>query len=84
MDTVPRYVCFNRGRSSGVKYRGTSGGLEPLESELELDPEAMYDQMDSPPVPVAEGSPACAKKSFDTAGASCKCHIRDGVIEEYR
>jgi hypothetical protein len=28
----------------------------------------MRDQIDSPPVPVAVGSPACARKSFETAG----------------
>jgi len=26
----------------------------------------MRDQIDSPPVPVAVGSPACARKSFET------------------
>ena len=50
-----------------MKYRCTS-----LELELD-DPEAMYDQMDSPPVPVAVGSPACAKKSFDTTHSG---HVR--------
>jgi hypothetical protein len=33
--------------------------VEDEESEIR-------DQMDSPPVPVAVGSPACARKSFDT------------------
>ena len=60
MDTVPRCVCFSRERNSGGKWRG---GLESV--ELGED-EEMYDQIDSPPVPVAVGSPACAKKSFDT------------------
>ena len=51
-----------------MKYRGAS---------LELDdPEAMYDQMDSPPVPVAVGSPACAKKSFDTTDSVMSCKLR--------
>lgn len=74
MDTVPRCVCFSRGRTSGGKYRGTGGALELDDSE---DPEAMYDQMDSPPVPVAVGSPACAKKSFDTIDANVHMSVID-------
>jgi hypothetical protein len=37
-----------------------------MDESLEEDPEAIYDHIDSPPVPVAVGSPAWARKSFDT------------------
>lgn len=43
-----------------MKYRWAEEGLEVL---------GLFsrDQIDSPPVPVAVGSPAWAKKSFDTS-----------------
>ena len=58
METVPLCVCFSFGRISGGKYRDTGTSEEDLEAKSE--------KMDSPPVPVAVGSPACARKSFDT------------------
>lgn len=59
IDTVPFEVCFKCGTSSGAKYRGTLGVGGS-------DFDAMYDKADSPPVPVAVGSPTCATKSFVT------------------
>ena len=43
--------------NSGLKYRGA---CFPCWA-------AVRDQMDSPPSPVADGSPAWARKSFETA-----------------
>ncbi len=56
MLTVPFSLCLSPGMNSGVKYRGA---FFPC-------CEAVNDQTDSPPVPVAVGSPACARKSLDT------------------
>jgi hypothetical protein len=49
IDTVPFTVCFSLFDNSGGKYRG---GLTE-----ELDEERRYEASDSPPVPVAVGSP---------------------------
>lgn len=51
-------MCLRRGRISGGKYLGALSDEE--------DDDEMRDHIDSPPVPVAEGSPTCAKKSFET------------------
>ncbi len=42
--------------NSGLKYRGACFRCWV----------AIRDQIDSPPSPVADGSPTCARKSFDT------------------
>lgn len=48
------------------------------------DVEARYDQTDSPPVPVAVGSPAWAKKSFETGTNRCVlvplCEYAMGIL----
>ena len=60
IETVPFTVCFNLFDSSGGKYRGG------LSAEAEGEVEWRYEASDSPPVPVAVGSPVWAIKSFDT------------------
>ena len=58
IETVPFRLCFSFVVISGGKYRG--GLCDVGEREWR------YDARDSPPVPVAVGSPVWAIKSFDT------------------
>jgi hypothetical protein len=58
IETVPFVVCFSFVVISGGKYLG---GLCVVGER-----EWRYDARDSPPVPVAVGSPVWAIKSFDT------------------
>jgi hypothetical protein len=60
MDTVPFETCLSLLLISGGKYRGGA--------EVTGLREWRYEASDSPPVPVAVGSPVWAIKSFETVG----------------
>lgn len=64
METVPLDMCLRELRISGGKYRAGFG----VEEEG-WDWEWRNDCRDSPPVPVAVGSPVCAMKSLETVRA---------------